>query len=84
MHKYLVEHNVFKLGTANIYEMSVQNKNRCFNRNMQGQRGLIDSASYCPLPHIHKGDWSPIKIICYTDIIYNLLCNNNLLYSKVN
>lgn len=48
--------------------MSVQNKNRCFNRSLQGQKGLIDSASYHPLPHIQKGDWSPYK--------------NNLLYSK--
>lgn len=65
MYKYLVEHNVFKLGTANTYEMSVQNKN-IFQQNMQGQRGLIDSASYRPLPHIHKGDWSPYKNNLFT------------------
>lgn len=66
----------FKLGTASIYGMSVQNKNGYFNTSFQGQKVLLDSASYSypslpPTKHTHthtpKGNRSSIKIICYSD-----------------
>lgn len=69
MHKYFVGHTVVMSETTNIYKMSVQNKNRSFNRSIQGEMGLLDSASYLPHPtpsqhtHTHKVDWSSIKII---------------------
>ena len=72
MPKYFVEHNVLKLETSNIEEMSFQNKN-IFQQEHAGTEGAPwFSLLFLPTPHpalapnTHKDDWSSVKIIYYS------------------
>ena len=66
MHKYFVEHNVFKLETANIYEMGVQNKTKNPDFEHPGTEGS-PASHFLPLPlNTHLGDWSSVKVIYYS------------------